>query len=190
VGQKLVKFSDLSGDLITDDAAVARIVIHEHPELGGAPVEIEVLADEARAVEKAAVQVALVELYLPGDDEPRRVAMDVEAFDKLATEKTMSELLVSARPARRPVKTREKRGAGRDQERGTAEGSAGAPAATGPAKAASPSAGVSASAKAAAPAKAAPVSAAPVSAAPVSAAPVSAASLAAAGLAEVTANVA
>jgi hypothetical protein len=31
MGQKLVKFSDLSGELITDEEAVARIVIHEHP---------------------------------------------------------------------------------------------------------------------------------------------------------------
>ena len=177
MGQKLVKFSDLSGELITEDDAVARIVIHEHPELGGAPVEIEVLADEARAVEKAAVKVALVELYLPGEDEPSRVAMDVEAFDKLATEKPMSELLVSARPARRPVKTREKRGGGRDQEHSTAGGSAGVSSAP---NAAGPSAGGSSPAKATAPA--------PASAS--ASAPASAASLAAAGLAEPVANVA
>jgi hypothetical protein len=168
VGQKLVKFSDLSGELITEDDAVARIVIHEHPELAGAPVEIEVLADEALAVEKAAVHVALVELYLPGEDEPRRVAMDVEAFDKLATDKAMTELLVSARPARRAVKTREKRGAGREPER-----SAGAE-----------SAGAASSAKAASPAS--PVAGAPSPA--KAAAPATAASLAAAGLAEAVAS--
>ena len=177
MGQKLVKFSDLSGELITEDDAVARIVIHEHPEVDGAPVEIEVLADEARAVEKAAIKVALVELYLPGEDEPRRVAMDLAGFDKLATEKPMSELLTGARPARRPVKTREKRGTGRDQERSAGGGSAGAPAApaaasaaSGTGKAATPPAGASAPVKAAV--------------------PVSAASLAAAGLAEPAANVA
>jgi hypothetical protein len=123
VGQKMVKFSDLSGELITDDHAVARIVIHEHPELSGPPVEIEVLADEARAVEKAGVQVALVDLYLAGDDEPRRVAMDLAAFDKLATGKPMSELLITARPARKAAKPREKRGTASDQEP-TAPGSA------------------------------------------------------------------
>jgi hypothetical protein len=171
MGQKLVKFSDLSGELITDDESVARIVIHEHPELGGSPVEIEVQADEARAVEKAALSVALVEVYLPGDDEPRRVAMDLAAFDKLATEKPMSELLVSARPAKRAVKTREKRGAGRDAETAAATpaetaGSAGSARSGSPAKAA-PSLGVAGPAKPPAP---------------------SAASLAAAGLSE--ANVA
>ena len=104
VGQKTVRFSDLSGEIITQDDAMTRIVIHEHPELGDTPVEIDVLTDEARAIEKAALRVAVVDLYLPGDDEPRRVSMDVDSFDKLATDKAMSELLITARPARRSAK--------------------------------------------------------------------------------------
>jgi hypothetical protein len=105
VGQKTVRFSDLSGQLILEDNAPARIVVCEHPELGESPVEIEALADEARAIEKAAVEVAVVDLYFPGEDQPVRVAMDVEAFDRLATDKPMSELLVSARPARRTTRS-------------------------------------------------------------------------------------
>jgi hypothetical protein len=162
VGQKMVKFSDLSGELITDENAVARIVVHEHPELSGTPVEIEVLADEALAVEKADVPVALVELYLPGDDEPRRVAMDVDAFNRLATDRPMTELLNSARPARRAVKTREKRAGSRDAE----------PAPAAPAAATSSSARSSGPSLVAAPS--------PAKSAPSA----SAASLAAAGLAE------
>ena len=100
MGQKTVSFSDLSGQIIAGDDALSRIVVHEHPDLGDAPVEIEALLDEARAIEKAALPVAVVDLYLPGDL-PHRVIMDVEAFDKLATDKPMSELLVSARPAKR-----------------------------------------------------------------------------------------
>jgi hypothetical protein len=105
VGQKTVRFSDLSGEIITRDDTLARIVIHEHPELGDSPVEIEALADEARAIEKAAVAVAVVDLYLPGEDEPRRIAMEVAAFDQLATDRPMSELLLTARPARRAAKS-------------------------------------------------------------------------------------
>lgn len=105
MGQKTVRFSDLSGEIITRDDALARIVIHEHPDLDGSPVEIETLADEARAIEKAALRVAVVDLYLPGEDEPRRAAMDADAFDKLATDKPMNELLITARPARRAAKT-------------------------------------------------------------------------------------
>ncbi len=104
MGQKTVRFSDLSGEIITRDDILARIVIHEHPELGGGPVEIEVLADEAIAMEKAAVQVAVVDVHLPGEDEPRKVAVDVDAFDQLATDKPMHELLITARPARRSAK--------------------------------------------------------------------------------------
>jgi hypothetical protein len=142
VGQKMVKFSDLSGELITDENAVARIVVHEHPELSGTPVEIEVLADEALAVEKADVPVALVELYLPGEDEPRRVAMDVDAFNRLATDRPMTELLNSARPARRAVKTREKRTGSRDTEPTPAAPPAAAPSSArsgGPSLVAAPS---------------------------------------------------
>jgi hypothetical protein len=104
VGQKTVRFSDLSGEIITRDDVLARIVVHEHPGLGDTPVEIEALADEARAIEKAALRVAVVDLYLPGEAEPHRVAMDADSFDKLATDKPMSELLITARPARRGSK--------------------------------------------------------------------------------------
>jgi hypothetical protein len=116
VGQKTVRFSDLSGELITRDDALARIVIHEHPELGDSPVEIEAMADEAAAVEKGALRVAVVDLYFPGEDEPRRVAMEAAAFDELATDKPMSELLLTARPARaaRRAKTAAPRGVNYD----------------------------------------------------------------------------
>jgi hypothetical protein len=100
MGQKTVRFSDLSGQLIMQDDALARIVIHEHPELGDGPVEIEVLTDEAKVIEKASVRVAMVDIYLPGEDEPRRVAMEADEFDKLATERPMAELLIQAPRAR------------------------------------------------------------------------------------------
>lgn len=101
MGQKTVRFSDLSGEIIRRDDAVARIVVHEHPALGDSPVEIEALPDEAMTIEKAALRVAVVDLHLPGDVEPRRVVMDLDSFDNLATDKAMSEILVAARPARR-----------------------------------------------------------------------------------------
>jgi hypothetical protein len=100
VGQKTVRFSDLSGELITDEAP-ARIVIHEHPGLVGGPVEIDVLGDEALAVEKSAVRMAVLDLYLPGEEEPRRVAVLADDFDQVATDSPISELLATARAARR-----------------------------------------------------------------------------------------
>jgi hypothetical protein len=105
VGQKTVRFSDLSGQLILEDSAPARIVVCEHPELGDNPVEIEALCDEARAIEQAGVEVAVLDLYYPGEDQPRRVAVEADAFDRLATDKTMAELLTSAKPARRATRS-------------------------------------------------------------------------------------
>lgn len=105
MGQKTVRFSDLSGQLITRDDALARIVVQEHPELGDTPIEFEALTDEAVVIEKAALRVAVVELHLPGEDAPRRVTMDAAAFDQLASDKPMSELLITARPARRPARS-------------------------------------------------------------------------------------
>ncbi|HET7244957.1 MAG TPA: hypothetical protein VFJ07_08980 [Streptosporangiaceae bacterium] len=101
MGQKTVRFSDLSGQLITDDEAPARIVVSEHPALPDGPVEIEALTAEATDIENAGGQAALVDLYFPGDEQPRRVVLDVAEFDKLATDRPMGEILATARPARR-----------------------------------------------------------------------------------------
>ena len=104
MGQKTVRFSDLSGQLIMHDDALARIVVHEHPELGDGPVEIEALTEEAEAMEEAALRVAVIDLYLPDDIEPRRIVMEADTFDKLATQNPMAELLTAARPVRRSTR--------------------------------------------------------------------------------------
>jgi hypothetical protein len=104
MGQKTVRFSDLSGQLIMQDDALARIVVHEHPGLSEGPVEIEALADEAKAIEHGALRIAVIDLYLPGDDEPRRIAIEAGEFDKLSVDRPMSELLADAPPARRAAR--------------------------------------------------------------------------------------
>jgi hypothetical protein len=101
MGQKTVRFSDLSGQLIMRDDALARIVIHEHPELTDGPVEIETLADEALATEKDALRVAVLDLYLPGEETPRRVTLDADVFAALVTEKSVGDMLANARPVKR-----------------------------------------------------------------------------------------
>ena len=45
------------------------------------------------------------DLYLPDDIEPRRIVMEADAFDKLATQNPMDELLIAARPARRSTRS-------------------------------------------------------------------------------------
>ena len=101
MGQKTVRFSDLSGQLITEEDTLTRVVVLEHPELGDSPVEFEALLDEAQTIEKSVLRVAVLELHLPGEDEPRRVTVDLDGFDAMATDTAMSELLITARPARK-----------------------------------------------------------------------------------------
>jgi len=115
MGQKTVRFSDLSGQLIMHDDALARIVVHEHPELGDGPVEIEALTEEGETLEEAALRVAVIDLYLPDDIEPRRIVMEADAFDKLATQSSMAELLTAARPVRRSTKASTSGGGSRDR---------------------------------------------------------------------------
>ncbi|HTU06675.1 MAG TPA: hypothetical protein VMG13_14070 [Trebonia sp.] len=123
MGQKTVRFSDLSGQLIMREDALARIVIHEHPDLGDGPVEIEALADEALALEKDTLRVAVLDVYLPGEDLPRRVTMDADAFGAAVTEKQASEMLAGARPVKRAGRPRLARAAG--QSTGSPRGMAG-----------------------------------------------------------------
>jgi hypothetical protein len=106
MGQKTVRFSDLSEQLITADSALVRIVVREHPELGSQAVEIEAHVDEAQAITDAALEVAVVDLYMAGEAEPRRVTLDAAVFGKLATARPVGELLIAAPPARRSPKPR------------------------------------------------------------------------------------
>src|SRR5258708_30879621 len=100
MGQKTVRFSDLSGQLIMRDDVLARIVIHQHPDLGDGPVEIETLADEALAMEKETLRVAVLDVYLPGEEQPRRVTMGADAFGAPVTEKAVGRMLGAGAPRR------------------------------------------------------------------------------------------
>src|SRR5579859_2467011 len=108
VGQKTVQFSDLSGQLITGGEMPARVVVQAHPGLADGPVEIEALCGEATEIEKAGGQAVLLDLYFPGEEQPRRVVLDAAEFDRLATDRPMSEILAMARrakPARRSARS-------------------------------------------------------------------------------------
>jgi hypothetical protein len=115
MGQKTVRYSDLSEQLIIEDSDLVRIVVHEHPELDNQAVEIEAHLDEVRAIVDAALEVAVVELRLPGESEPRRVTLDAAVFDKLARSRPMAELLIAARPAKRAAASRAATGADRQR---------------------------------------------------------------------------
>lgn len=102
MGQKIVRFSDLSGKLVDDDNQLVRIVVQEHPDLEGGPVEIEALAEELTDVEAAALDLVRFELHVPGG-EPQRYVMEVDAFNKLAADTPMPEVLRDAKRVVSPV---------------------------------------------------------------------------------------
>lgn len=96
MGQKIVKFSDLTGKVVESEENLVRIVVTQHPDLEGGPVEIEALADELTDVEEVALDLVTFELHFPGE-EPENVVMEVEAFNKLATDADMTEVLKGAK---------------------------------------------------------------------------------------------
>ena len=68
--------------------------------------------------------LAMVELHVPGEDEPRRVVVDAASFDALATDTPMNELLITARPAR-PARRATKTTSGSASSTSTSGGTSG-----------------------------------------------------------------
>ncbi|MFJ8043908.1 hypothetical protein ACIRBX_25750 [Kitasatospora sp. NPDC096147] len=97
MGQKIIRFSDLTGKHVEDDGALVRIVVRDHPELTDGPVEIEALAEELAPVEELALDLVTVELYRPGSERPETVVMEAGVFDRLAVATPMAEVLRGAK---------------------------------------------------------------------------------------------
>jgi hypothetical protein len=103
MGQKVVRFSDLTGDVAPDDGGLARIVVHDHPDLQDGAVQIEALVDEVKGLADSAARFVVLDLYGPDAPEPQRLVVDADTFDQLATAQPMVDILASAKPARRPT---------------------------------------------------------------------------------------
>src|ERR1039457_690605 len=92
MGEKVVRFSDLSGEMAEADA-LAMLVVSDHPDLD-APVRLEAMPGEIEVLGKLALKEPVVlDLRLPDDEEPQRYVLTVPNFNKLATAKPMSEVL-------------------------------------------------------------------------------------------------
>ncbi|MFJ8435556.1 hypothetical protein ACIQ9P_30090 [Kitasatospora sp. NPDC094019] len=117
MGQKIIRFSDLTGRHAEDEDELVRIVVRAHPDLVGGPVAIEALAGELAEVRGLALDLVTIELHHPDAEEPETVVMTAEAFDRLATVTPMAEVLRGAeRVAARPVPAQAV-GAGAGRER-------------------------------------------------------------------------
>ena len=84
MGDRLVKFSDLSNAMIKPGSPYARIVIEQHSELPpGRKVTLDCLRDELKGVDDLEIDMVVFTVYEDGQD-PRRVTMQREDFDAMA----------------------------------------------------------------------------------------------------------
>ena len=103
MAQRMVHFSDLTNKIIDDDAVV-RIVVEQHPALQNGPVEIEAATDEVKPIRKGALSVVSLKLYQGDGSEPESVTMEIEAFNQLAGDMDMTDIIRRAEPAYPPRK--------------------------------------------------------------------------------------
>lgn len=104
MAQRMVRFSDLTNKIIDDGATVIRIVVERHPALQNGPVEIEAAPDEVEPIRKGALSVVSLKLYHGDGSEPETVTMEIEAFNKLAADMDMADIIRRAQPAYPPRK--------------------------------------------------------------------------------------
>lgn len=98
MGEKSVHFSDLSGQMAENAEELARMLVTEHPDLDK-PVELEALPDELSQLGKFSLQAVRVEVTMPDEDDATTHTLTVNNFKKLATAKSMPEVLADAHPA-------------------------------------------------------------------------------------------
>ncbi|MGH3823017.1 MAG: hypothetical protein ACRDRA_09325 [Pseudonocardiaceae bacterium] len=103
MAQRMVRFSDLTNKIIDDDDVV-RVVVEQHPALQNGPVEIEVSADEVEPIRKGALSVVSLKIYQVNGSAPEAVTMEIEAFNQLAGDMDMSDIIRRAEPAYPPRK--------------------------------------------------------------------------------------
>jgi hypothetical protein len=94
VARKTVVVSDLSGKMALDEEPV-KLRVLDHPELGGSPVELDVLESEVNDLSGYAKEFVLFEVRRSGQG-PVRYALNAEDFDKAATDRPMADVLRDA----------------------------------------------------------------------------------------------
>jgi hypothetical protein len=99
MGQRVVYFSDLTNKILADARGLERIVVVRHPALRDGPVALEASEDEIESIRGRALR--LVSLMLPEDNgsPSETVTIDIEAFNQLAGDRDMAEVLRQAESA-------------------------------------------------------------------------------------------
>jgi hypothetical protein len=96
MGEKAVRFSDLSGQMVENPEELAQITIVDHPDIDDGPVRIEALPGELEALGRLGIKAVMLDVKLPDAEEPTRHVLTTANFAKLATDKPMAEILDGA----------------------------------------------------------------------------------------------
>ncbi len=101
MGITQVRVSDINGLPPPNGCELLRCKLLEHLDLpNGRPVWLEATWEEIKSAVEAAMEVVVLELHLPGDDQPRRVVVDRADFNALFTGQPVAELLATAEPVK------------------------------------------------------------------------------------------
>jgi hypothetical protein len=111
MAQHSVQISDLTGELILNEKKAVRLVVRDHPNLKGSPVELLALSNEVVTMQDDRLTIAVVDVYWPELPEPERFVLSAAHFDLLARTGSMAVVLATAQSAR----GRRARGEGRPQ---------------------------------------------------------------------------
>ncbi|MGH3245422.1 MAG: hypothetical protein ACRDOI_04300 [Trebonia sp.] len=95
MAERIVHFSDLSGQMIENPDEIVSMVVTEHPDLDE-PVRLEAMPHELEQLGKLSIAGVGLEIRRPGDEEPTRYLLTVSNFNKLAVGRQMAEVLASA----------------------------------------------------------------------------------------------
>jgi hypothetical protein len=102
VAVKTVHVSDLSGKQADEDA-LAKLVIHEHPQYQG-PITLEVLPEEIGELPESESYVS-IEVIQPGNRSGQRALLSLDHFNKLAGGRDMNAILIEAIAATHPQRS-------------------------------------------------------------------------------------
>jgi hypothetical protein len=83
---------------------VVGVVVDQHPALQNGPVKIEVSDEEVEPIRDGALSVVSLKIYQGDGSAPEVITMEIEAFNKLAGDVDMADILRRAEPAYPPRK--------------------------------------------------------------------------------------
>ncbi|HEV2403778.1 MAG TPA: hypothetical protein VGS08_06295 [Candidatus Saccharimonadales bacterium] len=104
MSERVVNFSDLTGQMIEGPDQRVELVVTDHPDLDQ-PVRLEAMPSEVELLGKLALKDPVVlDVTHPDEEESKRYVLTVPNFNKLATDKErpMDQILADATPLALP----------------------------------------------------------------------------------------